>query len=97
LYEDVVIPNDGANRPEDRPVSDNLLPPILGLIGIGLLACGAWFVGHTDSPSGDALSHCAAITDDHARLACYDKLSLPQQPAKSTLAPLHNRPQERSQ
>jgi len=69
------------------PASGNLIPPILGLIGVGLLAWGGWALGLIDNPSGDGFSHCAAIQDDHARLACYDKLSAPRQPAKGAVAP----------
>jgi hypothetical protein len=69
------------------PASGNLIPPILGLIGVGLLAWGGWALGLIDNPSGDGFAHCAAIQDDHARLACYDKLSAPRQPAKGAVAP----------
>ena len=88
IEDDDEAPADGSDA------SGNLIPPILGLVGIGLLAWGAWTLGLIDNPSGDRFSHCAAITDDHARLACYDKLSISRQPAKGAVAPFSTRAQE---
>ena len=85
---------EAANGPE---ASGNLLPPILGLIGIGLLAWGGWVLGLIDNPSGHQFSQCAAIPDDQARLACYDKLPDSHQPAKGAFAPFHARSQEEPQ
>ena len=98
-YEGIPVdPHDAgqASGSEDRP-SSNLFPPILGLVGIGLLACMVWALGLSESPLADGLSHCAAITDGPARLACYDKLATPHPPAKGAFGFLHTPPQERSQ
>jgi hypothetical protein len=86
-----------ANGTEDQTVSGNLIPPILGLLGIGLLACGVWIVGLSDNPSSNAFSQCSAIADDRTRLGCYDQLATPHQPAKGAIAPLHSRSKEDSQ
>ena len=87
-----MIRHDDVQEDEaEPPASSNLIPPILGLIGVGLLAWGGWELGLIDNPSGDEFSHCTAIRDDHARLACYDKLSIPRQPAKGAVAPFHAR------
>lgn len=89
---------DDDETPADGPdASGNLIPPVLGLIGIGLLTWATWALGLIDNPSGDGFSHCAAILDDHARLACYDNLSIPRQPAKGAVAPFHARAQEKTQ
>jgi hypothetical protein len=81
----------------DQTVSGNLIPPILGLLGIGLLARGAWTFGLSDNLSGSALSQCSGITDDRARLGCYDQVATPHQPAKGAVAPLHMHSREDSQ
>lgn len=86
-----------ANVAEDQAVSGNLLPPILGLVGIVLLACAIWGLGLTDSQVQDGLSRCGAITNDYARLACYDKLAVPHPPARGALGLLHSNPREGSQ
>jgi hypothetical protein len=93
-----VIPRDDSEQlkgADERPVSGNLIPPMLGLIGIGLIALGVWAFGLPDNQSG-ALPQCAAITDDRGRLDCYDQLAAPHQPAKGAIAPLHTRPREDS-
>ena len=79
--------HDQGNKAEDPPVSANLFPPILGLIGIGVLACAVWAWGLNDNYSEEALLNCSVITDGPARLACYDQLALPHQPARGALAP----------
>jgi hypothetical protein len=84
-----VTPHDkeqGSSSP-DQIVSRNLFPPIAGLAGIGLLALTVWALGLTNNPSTTELSECSAMTDDHARLACYDKLNSPRQPAKGAFGP----------
>jgi hypothetical protein len=43
-----------------------------------------------------ALSRCSAITDDAARLSCYDRLATPHEPAKGALAPVRIYPPEES-
>jgi hypothetical protein len=77
-----------GDEAEDRAASGNLLPPILGLIGIGILACATWALGPIHGGRfGDELSHCAAIANGLARLACYDHLAFPEPPAKGAFAP----------
>ena len=54
-YEDNVIPRDDSeqlNGDGHRPVSGNLIPPMLGLLGIGLIALGVWAFGLPDNQSG---------------------------------------------
>ncbi len=91
--QDVHEPTDKA---EDPPVSAYLLPPLLGLFGIGVLACAVWASGFNDNYSGEALSRCLAIADGPARLACYDRLAAPHEPAKGALAPRRIHPSEES-
>jgi hypothetical protein len=87
---------DWRDEPEDRWAPDNLLPPILGLIGIGALACATWALGLPDATSNEKLSYCAAITDEYSRLACYDDLASPRPPLKGAFAPpLNVHPQEK--
>lgn len=88
--------HDPGNRAEDPPPSANLLPPVLGLIGIGVLACIVWAFGFNDSYSGEELLRCSVITDAPGRLACYDQLAMPHQPAKGALAPVQTNPPEES-
>jgi hypothetical protein len=83
-----------ANGAEGQAVSGNLLPPILGLVGIGLLACTIWGLGLTENQVQDGLSRCGAITNDHARLDCYDKLGAPHPPARGAFGLLHSNPRE---
>ena len=88
--------HDPADKTEDPPVSAYLLPPLLGLFGIGVLACVVWALGFNDNYSGQELSRCLAIADGPARLACYDRLTAPHEPAKGALAPLRIHPSEES-
>ena len=71
---------------EDR-VFANLIPPVLGLIAIGVFAGAVWTWDHSKH-SSDSLPHCAAMVNDLERLHCYDRLTMPRQPAKGALAPL---------
>jgi hypothetical protein len=80
--------DDPGNRAGDPPISANLLPPVLGLIGIGALACAVWAFGFDGNYSGAEPVPCAAIADDAARLACYDQTASPHSPAKGALAPV---------
>jgi len=86
-----------ASTSEDDAVSGNLFPPILGLVGIGLLACMVSALGLADRQLGDGLSHCGSIPNDRTRLGCYDRLAAARHPAKGALAPLqpnlHEEPQ----
>jgi hypothetical protein len=85
---------DSGNRADDPPLSANLLPPVLGLIGIGALACAVWAFGFNDNYSAVELVPCAAITSDPSRLACYDQIVTPHPPAKGALAPVRIHPPE---
>ena len=38
--------HDIGGRAEDLAVSANLFPPVIGLIGIGILACAVWGPAH---------------------------------------------------
>jgi hypothetical protein len=80
--------HDPGNRADDPPLSANLLPPVLGLIGIGALACAVWAFGFNDNYSGVELVPCAVIANDPSRLACYDQIATPHSPAKGALAPV---------
>ena len=88
---------DDASGRQNPVIPAGLFPRILGIVGIGLLACMAWAVGLMNSQLGDELSNCWTMTDDHARLVCYDKISAPRQPAKGALGPLGPNPHEKSQ
>jgi hypothetical protein len=86
-----------ASGLEDQAVSGNLFPPVFGLVGIGLLAFTVWALGLPETQVADGLSHCGAMTNDRARLACYDKLATPPSPARGALAPFHANSREGSQ
>lgn len=73
----------------DQAISGNLLAPALGLAGIALLAFAAWALGVTDDHRSE-LSQCAAIHSDKPRLACYDNLNSPRQPARGALGRLQH-------
>lgn len=87
-----MISRDEANDPNhpanDSPLSANLLSPVLGLLGIGLLACAVWVLGLDDNQPRDERMPCAAIASDPARLDCYDQRALPHPPARGALAPV---------
>jgi hypothetical protein len=97
-----MTPRDPYKRLEDEsdgPLpSANLLPPVLGLIGIGIGVIIYAVLALTQPPGqwDDALSHCAVITDAHARLACYDQGAGPHPPAKGAFAPVGTYPHERT-
>jgi hypothetical protein len=76
------------DEPRDLPARDNVLPVVLGLIGIGVVACATWALGPADGgePS-ERLAPCVLIADGHARLACYDQLAPLHPPAKGAFAP----------
>jgi len=57
---------------------------------IALAVCAmAYQIGATDSHA--AAQRCATIGDDAARLACYDALTAPPQPAKGAPVPVLGR------
>ena len=85
---------DPGDRAEEPPVFANLLPPMLGLMGIGVLACAVWALGLAGNHSGEEFLQCSVIADDPARLACYDQLAVPHEPAKGGLAPVRIYPPE---
>lgn len=86
--------HDPGNWTEDSQLSANLLPPVLGLVGIGVLACAVWAFGLNGNYSGDELLRCSAITDGSVRLACYDQAAVPHEPARGALAPVRLHPPE---
>jgi hypothetical protein len=70
---------------EPGSVWENVVPPIIGLVIIGALACGVWAMKrdvHVTAPW-----NCARITDDQLRLRCFDELAVHRPPAKGALAP----------
>ena len=78
-----------------QPDSGNLLTPLAGLLVIAIVALTMWGLGMTEGPLEDDMTKCAAVGDSGARLACFDKLSAAQQPAKGALAPFFWLPHER--
>jgi hypothetical protein len=72
----------------DLPARGNVLPVILGLIGIGVVVCAMWALGPADGGGpGERLAPCVLIADDHARLACYDQIATLHPPARGAFAP----------
>jgi len=79
---------DSWDEPGGLPAAGNVLPVVLGLVGIGVVVCAVWVFGpQADRWTGEKLESCLLITDDHARLACYDEIATPHQPAKGALVP----------
>jgi hypothetical protein len=81
-------------QPDTGLDSGKVLPPLLGLVVIALLAVGMWSLGLTDGGLVDDLARCSALTESSARLACYDRIAAPKQPAKGAFAIVHPRPRE---
>lgn len=75
---------------------DNILPAILGLIGIAAVVSVTWALEPSGGRSREELTHCASITNDHARLTCYDQVAAPRPPAKGAFAPAQIGPREGS-
>jgi hypothetical protein len=86
--------HDDRNETEDSP-SVNLIPPLLGLLGIGALVYIMSAFGLPPGLGNDDLSHCADIADARARLVCYDQVALPHSPAKGAFAPVGTYEHER--
>lgn len=75
-------------EPRDLPARGNVLPVVLGLIGIGAVVCAMWALGPADGGGpGERLAPCVLIADDHARLACYDQIATLHPPARGAFAP----------
>ena len=76
------------DEPQDMPARDNVLPVVLGFIGIGVVVCAMWVLGPADGGGpGERLAPCILIADEHARLACYDQIATLHPPAKGAFAP----------
>ena len=76
------------DEPRDLPARGNVLPVVLGLIGIGAVVCAMWALGPVDGGGpGERLAPCILIANDHARLACYDQIATLHPPAKGAFAP----------
>lgn len=77
------------DEPRDLPAARaNVLPVVLGLIGIGAVVCATWALGPSDGGGpGDRLAPCVLIVEDHARLACYDQIATLHPPARGAFAP----------
>jgi hypothetical protein len=72
----------------ELPAVGNVLPVVLGIIGIGVVVCAMWVLGPpAGGGAGAKLTPCVAIADDHARLACYDQIAALHQPARGAFAP----------
>ena len=81
-------PHEWLDESGDLPAHDNVLPVVLGLIGIGVVVCAMWALGPADGGGpGERLAGCILIADDHARLACYDHIATLHPPAKGAFAP----------
>ena len=77
-----------SDEPWDLPARGNVLPVVLGLIGIGVVVCAMWALGPAGGGGpGERLAPCNLIADDHARLACYDQIATLHPPAKGAFAP----------
>lgn len=75
---------------------DNILPAILGLIGIAAVVSVTWALEPSGDRSREDLTHCASIANDRARLSCYDQVAAPRPPAKGAFAPAQIEPSEGS-
>ena len=70
------------------PAVSNVLPVVLGLMGIGVVVCAMWAFGPTaGGDAGEKLAPCVLIANDGARLACYDQIAALHQPARGAFAP----------
>jgi hypothetical protein len=79
----------------DLPARGNVLPVVLGLIGIGVVVCAMRALGPAyDRGPGERLAPCILIAEEHARLACYDQIATLHPPAKGAFAPTENHREE---
>ena len=69
------------------PARGNVLPVVLGLIGIGGGVCAMWALGPAEGGPGERIAPCILIADGHARLACYDQIPTLHPPATGAFAP----------
>jgi hypothetical protein len=83
---------DASGKDDPPSIFDNVLPPVLGLIVIALFVFGISAVGWHERNE----SNCAEIAENDARLSCYDRLAIPQPPAKGAFVPPYNQPSENS-
>src|SRR4051794_6122055 len=60
---------------------DSVFPAILMLIGIAAVVSVTWALEPAGVKFPEELTHCASVVNDHARLACYDQVAAPRQPA----------------
>lgn len=71
----------------DTPFYGNVLPPVLGLIGIAAVVCVMWALDPDERGSGERFTHCVPIANEQARLACYDQIAALHQPARGAFVP----------
>jgi hypothetical protein len=80
---------------ENLPDSSNVVTPLVGLFVIALIALVMWGLGLSEGPLQVELAQCAAQKDSAPRLACFDKLAAPHQPAKGAFVLFHSLPKAR--
>jgi hypothetical protein len=90
-----VPPYDDDFNGEPSP-SMNLVPPLLGLLVIGVIVYLVSVFAPGDRQAGGDPSSCTAIADPRARLACFDQFTTPPTPAKGALAPFGSQARERA-
>jgi hypothetical protein len=81
----------------DAPVYGNVIPPVLGLIGIAAVVCVMWALDPAERGSGERFTPCVSIANEQVRLACYDQIAALHQPAKGAFAPAQIQPRKGSQ
>jgi hypothetical protein len=79
----------------DPSPSVNLVPPLLGLLVIGVIVYIMSIVGPADPLASNDPARCMSIADGRERLACYDQFTASPSPAKGALAPLGSQARER--
>src|SRR5215216_6428379 len=73
----------------------HLALPAAATVCIGAIALAVWTSAHENiATSGRGFRDCATITQNSARLACYDNLTAPHQPAKGANAPVAVHPRQ---
>jgi len=68
----------------------DLALPAAAVVCIGAIALAVWASAHENTATSgqESFRECATITQNSARLACYDNLTAPHQPAKGANAPV---------